>query len=91
MAGCCYTSSDWLTLFLTSGVNIGSQINVIVDASDISSALLTGTVVVIGSAGQISYLRLALSTAVGDLAAGSLVTIVADHIVGFAPVSFGSD
>jgi hypothetical protein len=48
-------------------------------------------VVVIGSAGQITYIRLALSVSVGDLPAGSLVTIVADHIVGFAPFTLGSD
>jgi hypothetical protein len=91
MAGCCYTSTDWLTLFLTSGVNIGSQVNILVASGDITTSVLSGTIVVIGAAGQISYVRLALSVSVGDLPAGSLVTIVADHIVGFAPFTLGSD
>jgi hypothetical protein len=86
-----YTSADWLTLFLSSGVNIGSQVNIIVNGGAALNTPLSGTVVVIGSAGQITYLRLALSVSVGDLPAGSLVTIVADHIVGFAPFAFGGD
>lgn len=91
MAGCCYTSTDWLTLFMSSGVNIGSQVNVLIASSDITTSVLSGTVVVIGSAGQITYIRLALATNVGDLPAGSLVTIVADHIMGFAPLVMGAD
>jgi hypothetical protein len=83
------TPSEWLALFQASGINLGSQVYVLLDVGGAEGGVLTGTVVVIAAAGNATYLRLALSQPYGVLPIGALVTVIADHIAAVAPVVVG--
>lgn len=85
------TPTEWLTLFQSSGIFLGSQVYLVLDASGAEGGVMQGTVVVIAAAGSATYLRIALSATYGLLPVGALVTVLAEHVVAVAPVVVGGD
>jgi hypothetical protein len=68
---------------------VGSIWDLVVDTG--SPITLTGTVVSVAASGIITYVRISLTDTFDLIPAGTLVSVIADHIVALSPVTGGGD